>query len=180
MERISDFFAPSLKRVRNAFVHSGAAVSSSPKDHVRTQLAGGVVLTVPLAGGNSLLKHRDIDLNHVMVSQHGDWQHRHLGAWQAIYGKTPYFPHLLPLIQEVYLEHSHGTFPEFSRALYAIVTDFLDLDAIRRSSERLIINREYSSRLADIREETLQKCDIDLSIFDPLFRIGKDTVYLLI
>lgn len=178
MERISDFFAPSLRRVRNTLMHSGPDAGSSPKDHVRTQLAGGVVLTVPLTGGNSLLKHRDIDLDQVMVSQHGDWQRRHLGAWQAIYGKTPYFPHLSPMIQEVYSRHSHGTFTEFSRAMYAIVEDFLDFDAIQATAVRL--NSNDTSRLADIREETLQKCDIGLTIFDPLFRIGKNTVYLFI
>ncbi len=141
-------------------------------------LAGGVILTVPVAGGNSMFKRRDTDMSRIMISQHGDWQHQHIGTWQALYGKSPYFIHLFPMIHDVYSNHSSGSFLEFNRALYAVADEFLELDAIRDATQRL--NIENPGLLADMRNEVLSQCDENMTVFDPIFRMGKDAAYLFI
>lgn len=178
MERIRYLFAPSLGKIRASLGLGNLMSPLSPKDYVRTLLSGEVILSVPVEGGNSQLKSRCLQIGDVMISRHGEWQHRHLGAWQAMYGKTPYFQHLFPRLQEVYIGCSEGSLMEFNRAVFNIVEDFLELDAIKDSVVRL---KEVNPRLLeDLRNESLLKSNETLTVFDTLFRLGKDAVYLFI
>ena len=112
-----------------------------------------------------------------MISDHGAWRREHLGAWNAVYGKTPFFPYLFPHLEEAYANHSHGSLAEFNEALWGIIKDFLNPD------ETLPAIREMAAanpeRLKAIRNELATKVNLNYSIFDAIFRLGKNAVFLL-
>lgn len=136
------------------------------KDFARCEIEGRR-LTVPVEGGGSQLKRR---LASPMLSEHGKWQREHLGAWNAAYGRTPFYPHLMPMLEEVYAE-ADGSMPleEFNSRLLLAAIDWLDYQDVAADRERLadFINA-YKKRVAP-----------QLSIFDLIFRYGKDSVFAL-
>lgn len=140
-------------------------------------IAGDRLLTVPVEGGASRLKRLPQNLSEILISDHGAWRREHLGAWNAVYGKTPFFPHIFPLLEAAYANHSQGSLTEFNGALWMIVKDFLKpgetMPAIRDLADA---NPE---RLEEIRKELTTKVNLNYSIFDPIFRLGKNVIFLL-
>ena len=57
------------------------------------------ILTIPVEGGAAILKRRNAC---PILSEHGKWRREHLGAIRTIYGRTPYFIHLMPRLEEIY------------------------------------------------------------------------------
>lgn len=147
------------------------------KEFARTKIAGEMLLTVPVVGGASRLKHLPHNLSEIIISDHGSWRREHLGALNAAYGKTPFFSHIYPLIEEAYKVSSYGSLAEFNEALWKIVTDFLDIENIRRYLNDAEIT--CPGRFNDIKEELKTKVNLNYSIFDALFRLGKNTVFIL-
>ena len=178
------WFAPSLDTVRKAFgsfleeEDSILTLKGEYKNCIRTHLAEGVTLPVPLVGGNSILKHAHVDFERLMISDHGNWQRKHLGAWQAVYGKTPYYVHLFPKLENAYLHHSHGKFTDFTETLMNAALDFLEIDSLRASASEM--RKLYPGRFEHIREELLRSTDSSLTIFDSIFYHGKSTAFLLL
>lgn len=142
----------------------------------RTLIAGDRTLSVPVEGGGSRLKtsRQDI-LSSLLISDHGRWRQEHLGAWNAAYGRTPYFQHVFPRIEEVYRLNSHGTLAEFNRALFGIVTDILPPD-LRESLRQMSVSDPL--RLRELREYHTTKVNLNYSIFDAIFRLGKNTIWI--
>ena len=167
-------FAPALDAVRK--LRNGECVHWG-KDLARTRIAGDVLLSVPVEGGASRLKRKGVDPAELNISDHGAWRREHLGAWNAVYGKTPFFQHLYPLIEKVYNEHSHASLAEFNAAMWCVVTDFLGSDAAMNDLERM--KGEVPRRFEDIRNELATKVNLNYSIFDALFRLGKNIIFLL-
>lgn len=119
------------------------------------------VLTVPVEGGGNTLKRRDAN---PVLSEHGKWRREHLGAWSAAYGRTPYYVHLMPEIESVYM-HSEGLrLEEFTSRLLDVALSWLDIEAIGKPLPE------------GVREEVRRHLRAELSIFDALFRLGKETV----
>ncbi len=145
---------------REARRAANIACRVSDKQFARCAITTGV-LTVPVQGGGSVLKRRDAD---PVLSEHGKWRREHLGAWNAAYGRTPYYVHLMPQIEAVYM-HSEGLrLEEFASRLLDIAQNWLDSEAIDAPLP------------GGVREEMRQHIRHDLSIFDALFRLGKETV----
>ena len=147
------------------------------KELARTLIAGDRLLTVPVEGGASRLKRSPQNLSEIMISDHGAWRREHLGAWNAVYGKTPFFPYLYPLIEEAYENNSHRSLAEFNDALWKIALDFI------RADETLSAVREMAhtnpERLEAIKTELTTKVNLNYSIFDAIFRLGKNVIFLL-
>lgn len=144
----------------------------------RTRLAEGLTLTVPLVGGNSILKNSYIDFDRLMISDHGSWQRKHLGAWQAVYGKTPYYTHIFPKLEDAYMHHSQGKFIDFTETLLNTALEFIELDSLRKSA--IEMRKMHPGRFEQIREELLRNSDSSLTIFDSIFHHGKSTAFLLL
>lgn len=132
----------------------------------RCQLPTGV-LTVPVAGGAGVLKRRDAD---PILSEHGKWRREHLGAWQAAYGRTAYYIHLMPEIAGIYAGSEGMRLEEFNRRLLETALRWLDFKALAKGDGELLgcLRRE--------REKDLKK---GLSIFDLLFRLGREAVFAI-
>lgn len=59
---------------------------------VASGATGEYLLTVPVTGGARILRH--VGPTQVTVSDHGEWTRVHLGALEAAYGRTPFWPHI--------------------------------------------------------------------------------------
>lgn len=137
------------------------ACGISPKGFARLALKG-MVLSVPLAGGASILKKRDC---RPVLSDHGKWRKEHLGAFSAIYGRTPYYDHLIPEIEEVYAASQEMELETFNSGLLDVALRWLDAD-----DPPLLIDEK-----SPLLQEIASKINPDISIFDALFRLGKIT-----
>ena len=148
------------------------------KDRARTRIAGGVLLTLPVAGGGSVMKRRDVE--DVTLSDHGRWRDVHLGALKAAYGKTPFFIHLYPEIEKVYSEKGEGGLPDFTEAIHNVIKQWLGLDG-RMISQLRVLKKEHPDRIRVLKERMLPAGqNTGLSILDMLFRYGKETVIALL
>ncbi len=169
------YFAPSigniLSRLRGECMPQG-------KSHVRALLEGGVQLSVPLVGGNSILKQHSLNWDKVCISSHGDWQRKHLGAWQAIYGRTPYFIHIFPELEKVYREKSQGLFQDFCGGLNLLINRYLQLDQLQPYANQMKI--EQSRRYDAIRNEIASQISPELTVFDAIFRFGPDAAFIFL
>lgn len=157
-------FAPSARWIVE---RSGAR----GKDFARTRIEGGM-LGVPVEGGAQVLKRYGAE---PLLSEHGKWRREHLGAWQAAYGRTPYFIHLMPEIEAVYRESELETLTleEFNERLLRVAERWLQWD------EKVIVPGAPSGHTEPdfkaIAERLRGKIRWDHSIFEALFRFGKET-----
>lgn len=154
-------YLPSLEWYR-----SGAV----PRRLNRTGLRGGQLLTVPICGGISVVKHADPAS--WIISDHGDWRRIHWGAIESTYSRTPFFSHYAPRLHEIIFA-THPCFADLSEALDAEIRRCLGIDTVLPllSSPTPLI-RGYAAQLwAD--------ADPQLSVMDPLMRLGPDAIFLL-
>lgn len=98
----------------------------SGKLFARCAIATGV-LTVPVEGGGSVLKRRGAD---PVLSEHGKWRREHLGAWNAAYGRTPYYAHLMPEIEAVYADSEGLRMEDFNSRLLRVALGWLDMETV--------------------------------------------------
>ena len=121
------------------------------------------VLSVPVEGGANALKRRDAS---PAISGHGKWRREHLGALETAYSRTPYYPHLIPEIEAVYALPDGTLLEEFNRRLLEVALRWCDCGVSPEEMPRHVL--AYG-------RETATKINLNLSIFDALFRFGKDT-----
>ena len=141
-------------------------------------------LTIPVEGGSSVLKRRGAD---PMLSDHGKWRREHLGAWNAAYGRTPWFDHLMPQLEQVYADSEGGMrLEEFNSRLLDVALSWIDMGAVGKQTARLNeigeVARFPQIDLADPRIkayacEVNAKIDPEISIFDAIFRLGRDVTF---
>lgn len=139
------------------------------KQFARCKLANGESLTIPVEGGASVLKRRNAN---PQLSGHGKWKREHLGAWNALYGKFPYFQYLMPEIEEVYSRYNTGdSLEQFNSALLNIVLDWIEAESVVDTLRNENCRKEFD--LPQIEDDSL-------SVFNLLFREGKRSVFGLI
>lgn len=177
-------FAASASRYSEwlrALMAEGAEVpfpSVGGKEQARVEIAQGLMLSVPVMGGGSVLKRHDC--RDVMISSHGRWQEVHLGALKAVFGKTPYFLHIYPEVENIYKIYGEGSLEELNLALHRLALHWLGLDeeetltALRELPEekRLLIKR--------IGEGMKNEIGMNYSIFGALFRLGRESLFALL
>lgn len=140
----------------------------APLHSNRCLIAGPLTLTVPVAGGSRALKR--LPWHEIQVSDHGRWQHVHLGALDAAYGRSPYFIHYFPAIEAV-ISDTPRRLADLCGALDNAVVRALGISRLAP---------ELSAPAALTRgRELLPLADPALSILDPLFRLGPEAIFLL-
>lgn len=125
-------------------------------------------LSVPVAKGPGML-----------ISDHGNWPHVHLGALNAVYGRAPYFPFLFSQIEQLYGDIPL-TVPELNLRMHEIIVSWLDMDAARMARADIAMNTPRGISLRKIKEELKPNIDPRLSILDVIFRFGKETLLILL
>lgn len=138
----------------------------------RTLIKGERLLSVPVEGGK-----RALTLEDPRLSDHGRWREVHLGAWNAAYGKTPYFPYLFPQMEAVYRNEAQLSLREFNSALLEVVLRWLEPGVLLPELERM--KSLCPSRFEEVEKYFETKVNYNYSIYDALFRLGKDTVFAL-
>lgn len=141
-----------------ACIHANNEADVRGKEFARCRLRG-VTLTVPVSGGAHALKSGSAN---PVISEHGKWRREHEGALLAAYGKSPFFRHLMPEIEEIYSRSEGMPLEEFNRSLLDAALGWIEPEAL------------FSPSMQAVREETRVKVDYDLSIFDVIFRLGKE------
>jgi hypothetical protein len=162
--------------VTEALLTANRLCSLAGKDFVRGTIANDMQLAIPLEGGASVSKRlrADSDMQQLKLSDHGKWRREQLGAFSAAYGKTPYFIHLYPELEEIYaLSEENSSFQTFTLNLYNLtrrwIGEYFTLHSDTPQSETI--------RLC--MEEFKKKVNTEISIFDAIFRFGKETALCL-
>ena len=177
-------FAASASRYSEwlrALMDEGAEVpfpSVRGKEQARVEIAPGMVLSVPVSGGASILKRRDC--SEVMISDHGRWQEVHLGALKAVFGKTPYFQHIYPEIENIYRKYGEGRLEDFNLTLHRLVIHWLGADDEESIESLLTMSQERRLLIKRIGEERKKEIDMNHSIFGALFRLGRESLFALL
>lgn len=148
-----------------------------PKDYARTVVwsnsPGGMVLSVPVQGGASVVKR--LPPEKWEISGHGDWTRIHLGALEAAYGREPFFAHCFPAVAAT-LE----AYPPLLRDLNTRLLDVL-LDSVCArdvAGELRGFRALHPRRFENIRRRLESKIDLSHSIVEPFFRLGPDAVFV--
>lgn len=149
-----------LPDVRKACCAASRACRIGGKEFSRCLISTGT-LTVPVVGGANRLKRRDAE---PLLSEHGKWRREHLGAWQAAYGRSPYYEHLMPALEDVYARSEGMTLELFNSELLAVALSWVDADCVG----------SLDPRLAKAKSEIREQINPDISIFDTIFRLGKE------
>lgn len=101
------------------------------------------------------------------VSEHGKWRREHEGALLAAYGKTPYYAHLMPELMAVYADSEGLGLEDFNRRMLDVALGWIDVEALKAEG------------MERVRDEVRAKVETGLSIFDLLFRLGREGVWAL-
>lgn len=163
-----------------------ACSGTAPRGFARTTVAGGgsqppLVLSIPLEGGAATVKKAEPeDWN---ISLHGRWPAIHLGALNAAYSSSPYFPHLIPLVEPVIKNVKEGdNLYDFNLSLHNNITDFLAIDNILPFLQRNCIDAsgnhfifpecwKYKSQSA--------ATFLDMSFLHYIFQQGRSAIFTL-
>lgn len=166
-------FAPNIQHTREIIKTPDFCFTG--KQLARTIIAGDRYLSVPVVGGSSHCK-RPVLSDSLVISNHGRWREEHLGAWSATYGKTPFFPYIFPELERVYIENSHTTLEEFNNSIFQIAVSFLSPSLLIPSLVSLKASNPM--RYSEIKREYEGKVNLNYSIFDALFRLGRNSIWV--
>lgn len=177
-----------IRAANRAFQERGNAglheKGCSLKGFNRASIAGNdgvqMLLTVPVVGGSRSLRSCH-DPDGVMLSDHGNWRHTHLGTLEALYGKTPFFIYLMPRIKEIY-ESEIFSLRDFNLAIYKLFSSFILQEIPVETLPKLIKPELNDAGVPDTGNvvkrgrEVARLIDPELSIIDPLMKFGPETL----
>lgn len=141
---------------------------------IRPRHGEELMLSIAIEGGARKL--RDFSYKAPLtLSHHGNWRRTHPLALEAAYGKTPFFPHFAPLLNEIYFDSALTTLELFNSEFHKAIADFLFgslsmHDILRMGSKSLILKRG---------EELSGAIDRDISIIDALMKFGPETIFAI-
>ena len=177
-------FAASASRYSEwlrALINEGAEIpfpSITGKEQARVGIEGGLVLSVPVAGGAGVLKRKDC--RDVMISGHGRWQDVHLGALKAAYGKAPYFPYIYPEVEKIYANFGQGKLADLNGALHSLAVRWLGMDDKDMLATLRRLPEEKETLIRRVAGERKRDICMNHSIFSALFRLGKESLFAIL
>ena len=130
---------------------------------------GALTLSIPVVN-----PHKTIPVGEILISEHGNWRHRHWNAFVSSYRQTPYFDYYEEDFLPFYQEHNWEKLSDFNTDLHNTVMRLLNVDsaAIQDISN---IRKEPYYQLFAPRHGFIP----DLSIVDLLFNMGPESIYWL-
>lgn len=136
---------------------------------------GEIMLSVPVQGGAPKLK-KSPDPSVLPLSEHGNWRHVHLGALEACYGRTPFFIHLFPALQEVY-SGSADTLGMLNSTIDSIISSFL---LMGKSTDECTMQPVFTvppeGPVAERAAEVARLINPEISVIDAIMRLGPETL----
>ncbi len=153
-----------------------------PREICRTTVAGAhgqppLMLSAAIEGGSSVVKR---GRPHTWrISTHGHWPRLHLGALEAAYGNTAYFPHLYPEIAAILANVSAGDpFPELTARLNKLLMDFIEAEQFIKIY--LESDSQKQKILQLIAKENLTFATYELGFIDVIFKKGPESMLWLL
>ena len=146
----------------------------------RALLAPDLMLTVPVSGGSAALKRfmsGHLSARRLEISQHGRWQHTHLGALEARLGRTPFWRHLEPSVAPLIAEAS-GSLEELNEALDAALKEFLDYEALLPELCEMV--KLNPARAGAIAQRIQRDADPKAPYIVLAARYGRDAIFALV
>lgn len=143
---------------------------------IETSAGGEELLSVPIIGGNSMVKSNRVE--EFRVSDHGDWMRKHIGALEAAYGRTPYYRFFASDLEEIIRNAPGKTLIEVSENIHTLVCRILTLpgtlEALRQARQ------ENPERLILIREDLRRNHPpLSNSLIGTLATLGPETLLML-
>ncbi len=160
--------------MEEAIADANISTQTDGKDFARTRIRGNapgdeILLSVAVVGGASILK-QSRRLSHAILSEHSDWQHNHLGALEASYGRAPFFRYIFPDLKRIFSGYGQPL-ADFNREIHNYICDFLNI--------RDILSVPLSDAAKERGKELACEISPRLSIIDPLMRFGPETILIL-
>lgn len=139
-----------------------------------------LVLSVAVEGSSSRLKRRGMEKG-IKLSLHGNWPHTHLGGLEALYGRCPYYQHIIPGLRKVYT-NLPATLRDFNLSVHRWFTTFLQTDFrfLYPESEQPAMDPDLTHRVLRRGEEIASMLSEELSVIDALMRFGPETNLVLL
>ena len=81
-------------------------------------------LTVPIEGDTAGMA---TPMREVRISEHGNWRRLHWGALYSAYGRTPYFDHIAPELEDIIVGGQQTHLLELNTQLQQLIVDFTAL-----------------------------------------------------
>lgn len=142
------------------------------KDFARTYVGSPdtpMLLSVAVEGGASRLKRKGSE-RWVRLSMHGNWPHAHLGAFEALYGRSPYYQHILPGLVKIL-----GEIPENLGALnlgiHGWLTSFMQTESFKPEEGYKTV---FPAAVLARGSEIVAAIDYNMSVIDALMRFGPE------
>lgn len=166
-------YLPTLRQC--AQLAAGAVPDAPPKGRYnRVTLCGAdgceLQLTIPVTGGINAVKYGDPHL--WRCADDKNWRHRHLGAINAAYGRTPFFQHFFPEIEAVITDTSVSSVEVLNARLYGAMEEFMQLRQLLPQFEAG--NSEMHRKIAAELLETVPAAPHGVSAMHYLFHLGPD------
>ncbi|MCM1291621.1 MAG: WbqC family protein [Prevotella sp.] len=138
------------------------------------------LLSVPITGGNRSLRRLYRDgcdetvLESIELSEHGNWRHVHISAFETTYRSMPYFTHYSPQLLE-----GIQTAKTLGELLRMTQTPVMSLLSSKLKNQLHHIRISDAERTHKLKAERMDGIRPDISIYDTLFKLGPETVFLL-
>lgn len=162
-----------------AIAEASASIATKGKDFARTCISGNtgsLFLSIPIVGGAATLKKAK-GISNAVLSDHGNWRHTHLGALEAVYGRAPFYQHLMPMLHDVYTSQIR-LLSDFNAAIHEVLCGFLgigerdslfDYDAFAPQSAIALRGMELSGQI-----------NFRHSIIEAIMHHGRETILALL
>ena len=148
---------------------------AQPKDFARLSLVDNhsdpLVLSVAVEGGGRQLRNLD-KIPDLKLSNHGDWRKVHLGAFESILGKTPFYRHFEDSLRKVYDDKDITGLKNFNSAIFNIIDSFILKDIRQGSLAGFFCNPLLMQR----GSEMASKIHPDSSVIQAMANFGKESL----
>lgn len=127
--------------------------------------------------GTRLLTVPVLHDNRLRISEHGNWRQVHMQALMSEYGRSAYYPYLVPRIEAV-ITGGATEVPVINRLLHEIVMDTVaPADTLKRVAAAI---RANPCRWSDLHNERSRGEKEELSVIDVLMRRGPEAIFVLV
>jgi len=136
---------------------------------------GPLTLTIPIQkakGEGQKIKGEGCTIGDVMLSEHGDWRHKHWHALASTYFNSPYFEYYQDDFRLIYFGHQERLI-DFNDQLNQLIVDLLGLKSLKLST----VNSQPSTYYQVFAHK--HGFIADLSIIDLLFNMGPEAIFTL-
>ncbi len=136
---------------------------------------GQLTLTVPVSRPGTTDTDSRLKVSDLLVSEHGDWRHKHWHALESTYFNSPFFEYYQDDFRPVF-EQQFEHFTDLNTALINVCADLLDTKQLQAllPHHRPMYGKNYYQVFAH-KHGFLP----DLSIFDLLMNMGPESVLYL-